>query len=81
MKIDWENTTIIAKLSKKDLFTFLQNGQSKVKGRTFVYIERIGKICYYSEIDSTKILQTNWNRDVIKQVIQHQTNINHDKNN
>ena len=39
MKIDWENTTIIAKLSKKDLFTFLQNRQSKVKGRTFVYIE------------------------------------------
>jgi hypothetical protein len=66
MKIDWGNTTIIAKLSKNDIFSFLHRGQSKVKGRTFVYIERIGKICYYSEIDSTKILETNWNRDIIK---------------
>jgi hypothetical protein len=66
MKINFENTSIIAKLSKNDMFSFLQRRQSVVKGRTFVYIERIGKICYYSEINSTKILETNWNRDIIK---------------
>ena len=66
MKINWENTTIIAKLSKNDLFSFLQHRQSKVKGRTFIYIERIGEMCYYSEIGKPKVLQTNWNRDIIK---------------
>lgn len=64
--MNYENIMIIVKLSKGDNFSFYQRRQNIIKGRIFSYIERIGKVCYYSELNSNEILQTNWNREIIK---------------
>lgn len=65
-KINWENVSLIAKLKKGDEFYFKHRGQSKIKGRKFVFIGLVGKICYYSEVGKEKLLVTDWKRDIIK---------------
>jgi hypothetical protein len=65
-RIEWSSVMIIAKLKEGEIFSFLQRRQSTLKGRVFKFLKREGKICFYSEKDSTKILECNWNRDIIK---------------
>lgn len=65
-KIDWQNVMIIAKLNKEDVFCFKHHRQGVIKGRKFKYLERVDKICKYREINSDKILETIWTRDIIK---------------